>query len=302
MTLLDLPNELLLYIFTHFIDLKDLWCLYQTNSELRYFASTIIKSKWKIDTTTPENRILKIQCRTSLIVLSDLAIHYNNNHRNNVTIKDHSNKLSTVAMIHYLTVENTKEEEEKLHLNIIKGISSYKHKYVLIQDIDIRNRIRTTVDVVFHHAVFVSAIYRKQTTTHVVHRALAAVLVRLLTRLDMAFPSYCREITYTLADNIKAFLEYTGYKILTGHSLDLTLHSISALFDLMGAAFIGKILSDSHIDCAIQRTLELLQNQNNSFKKILLVNVLDHWLTMKREVGSSELVRYIRLEIEKCTC
>jgi hypothetical protein len=123
--LLDLPNELLLYIFTNFIDLKDIWCLYQTNSELRYFASTIIKSKWKIDTIIKgenHNRILKIQCRTSLVLLSDLAIHYQFTGGSDNTLDAHHHSkvnLSSVAMIQYLTVGNNMKEEEKLHLNII---------------------------------------------------------------------------------------------------------------------------------------------------------------------------------------
>lgn len=284
--LLQLPNELLLYLFRNFLDLADLWCLYQTNSDLRIFSSTVICTKWKIDTNGRGTDItMKIQCRTALISLQVLA---------NQQLVQGGNDI-----VFFLTGSSCTAEliskESKLHFQIIQGISSYKHKYVLIEDIDIRNRIRTAVDVVFHHAVFVSAIYKSHD-----HGALAAILVRLLTKLDVAFPSYCREITYTLADNIKAFLEYTGYKIMAStKNTNITLDSIFACFDLMGAAFVGKILSDSHVDCAVQRTCELLSN-HTTFKKKLLVHLLDHWLTIKREVGSGELCRYIRLEIEKC--
>ncbi|KAG0176879.1 hypothetical protein DFQ28_006821 [Apophysomyces sp. BC1034] len=238
-------------------------------------------------------------------------------------------------------------QEERLHQRIIRGISSYKHKYVLIEDIDIRNRIRTAVDVIFHHAVFVAAMSRSPVRLACTHasssnRALAAMMVRLLTRLDSAFPSYCREITYTLADNIKAFLEYTGYKLLAmtqyhnqqslcdlvfgpacrqslcdhaiaqppplhGYhhprqpSLLLTLHSVSACFDLMGAAFIGKILSESHVECAVQRTCELLADEHlRSVKRALLVDLLEGWLTIKRGLVAGELCRLVRLEIDKC--
>ncbi|KAF7731391.1 hypothetical protein EC973_000199 [Apophysomyces ossiformis] len=246
-------------------------------------------------------------------------------------------------------------QEERLHQRIIRGISSYKHKYVLIEDIDIRNRIRTAVDVIFHHAVFVAAMSRSPVRLACTHasssnRALAAMMVRLLTRLDSAFPSYCREITYTLADNIKAFLEYTGYKLLAmtqfqqqhhhpssslcdmvfgpacrqslcDHALGqpvssssfhplpsarqpsllLTLHSVSACFDLMGAAFIGKILSESHVECAVQRTCELLADDHlKSVKRALLVDLLEGWLTIKRGLVAGELCRLVRLEIDKC--
>ncbi|KAI8391748.1 uncharacterized protein BYT42DRAFT_557937 [Radiomyces spectabilis] len=252
--------------------------------------------------------------------------------------------------------------EERLHQRIIEGISSYKHKYVLIEDIDTRNRIRTAVDVIFHHAVFIAAMSRTPVRLACIHacsnnRSLAAMMVRLLTRLDSAFPSYCREITYTLADNIKAFLEYTGYKLLamshydhqslydhvfgpacpqhalcnnlqpsttamhgpfSSHSrphssssppssscrqpsLLLTLHSISACFDLMGAAFVGKILTESHVECAVQRTCELLSDDHlRSVKRALLVDLLEGWLTIKRGLVAGELCRLVRLEIEKC--
>lgn len=396
--LLTLPNELVLYIFRNFLDLADLWCLYQTSSELRFFASTVIQTTWKIETSQSS---MKVQCRTALIALELLATQLSFHHQeqlvkkeeatevevedgylmveptpdhtsttivnflivgssimstnqrsntipvsttgtsssaNNSIIIDNqqqsqtndisSDTITDVVACHQSTATNSLlskdhanssnytiahmnakiihfkqlvKKEEQLHQRIIHGISSYKHKYVLIEDIDIRNRIRTAVDVIFHHAVFVSAIsrYRGNTST-TEHRAFAAVMVRLLTKLDAAFPSYCREITYTLADNMKAFLEYTGYKLL-GHTKDPTmLHSISACFDLMGAAFVGKILSESHVECAVQRTCELLEHIYSQFKKKLLTDLLDHWLTVKREIGSGELCRYIRMEIEKC--
>ncbi|KAG2200833.1 hypothetical protein INT47_001364 [Mucor saturninus] len=280
-----LPNELLLYLFRNFLDLADLWSLYQTNSELRIFSSTVIASTWKIDTNGRGNDItMKMQCRTALISLGVLASQ-----------QSMGNDIVFFLTGSSCTAGDLINRESQLHLQIIQGISSYKHKYVLIEDIDIRNRIRTAVDVVFHHAVFVSAIHKSHDGG-----ALAAILVRLLSKLDVAFPSYCREITYTLADNIKAFLEYTGYKIMASTTnTNITLDSIFACFDLMGAAFVGKILSDSHVDCAVQRTCELLSN-HVSFKKKLLIHLLEHWLTVKREVGSGELCRYIRLEIEKC--
>jgi hypothetical protein len=381
--LLNLPNELVLYIFRNFLDLADLWCLYQTSSHLRFFASTVIQTTWKIETSQSS---MKVQCRTALITLelvaSQLSFHQTKKEEaTEVEVEDGflmvepARHHTSTAIVNFVTVgsstinqrspastttttatatasasnsiimnqpENSHmssniaacyqpitaslvlptdhkpsghtlhtnmcarllhfkqllEKEEQLHQRIVRGISSYKHKYVLIEDIDIRNRIRTAVDVIFHHAVFVSAIsrYRGDTST-TAHRAFAAVMVRLLTKLDAAFPSYCREITYTLADNMKAFLEYTGYKLLAHTKDATTLHSISACFDLMGAAFVGKILSESHVECAVQRTCELLQYE---FKKKLLTDLLDHWLTIKREIGSGELCRYIRMEIEKC--
>ena len=313
--------------------------------------------------------------------------------------RDNTNKL-----FHYLM-----RREEKLHQRIVSGISSYKHKYVLIEDIDIRNRIRSAVDVIFHHAVFVTALSRPPVRLACTHassnnRALAAMMVRLLTRLDMAFPACCREITFTLADNIKAFLEYTGYKLmslsktnksmtrqegeilysmifgpvcqssaicnllsslsssppsssstttsasnnnsnshnttttsviinnsdidynLNNHSQHInnnnnlqqhistssispkissklvdTLHSISACFDLMGAAFIGKILSENHVECAVQRACELLSDSYlRPIKRALLVDLLEGWLTIKRGLIASELCRWVRTEIERC--
>lgn len=252
-------------------------------------------------------------------------------------------------LLNSLSYDNNKlfqqlmRREERLHQRIVSGISSYKHKYVLIEDIDIRNRIRSAVDVIFHHAVFVAAISRTPVRLACTHacssnRTLAAMMVRLLTRLDVAFPACCREITFTLADNIKAFLEYTGYKLLaiagkqngrdlcsmvfgpacqssvlcceppplstqtpSCRNLLLTLHSISACFDLMGAAFIGKILSESHVECAVQRTCELLSEEYlRPVKRALLVDLLEGWLAIKRGAVASELCRWVRSEIEKC--
>lgn len=301
--LLHLPNELIVYILSSFLDLPDVWSLLSTSKELRYFASTVIKTTWKINlccsscgssgenngrtTTLP---LMKLQCRAALIQLASAS-------------------------------DPTRERQ--LHANMMKGIASYKHKYVLIEDIDIRNRIRTAVDVVFHHAIFVSAMDRIRLSSSsssssssskpsIMGLAAAAVWVRLLTELDTAFPSYCREITFTCADNIKAFLEYTGYKIMKEQQQHLkrdhhiTLYSLWACFDFMGAAFLGKILTDHHIECAVQRTCDLLSSSSSSkqqkqalvtFKKSLLVHFLEHWLLTCK--GSGDLVRFIRLEIEK---
>lgn len=127
-------------------------------------------------------------------------------------------------------------------------------------------------------------------------------MVRLLTKLDTSFDSYHREVTYTLADEIKAFLEYTGHKLLakqTPQTQQLLLHSMSACFDLMGAALVFKVLGDNHVDYAVQRTCELFGSSCGNFKSVLLTDLLNHWLIMKREVGTSELCRYVRIEIEK---
>ncbi|KAI8992610.1 hypothetical protein BDB01DRAFT_717199 [Pilobolus umbonatus] len=319
-SLITLPNELLIYTLRNFLDLADLWSLLQTNSKLRYFAATVIYNTWKIDLKAPSDKNINIQSRAILISLEILATQLSFEHDSHPTMKPY--------IIESILIKSLVLKEEKLHSRVIEGISSYKHKYVLIEDIDIRNRIRTTVDVIFHHAVFVSAISRRRTTAHVActtthtnvnYRALAAVMVRLLTRLDAAFPSYCREITYTLADNIKAFLEYTGYKLLAMRkengrgaikippSLTLTLQSIAACFDLIGAAFIGKLLTDDHVERAIQRTCELLNHSKHhgsdifiTFKRKILVDIMNNWLNIKREMGSSEICRFIRAEIDKC--
>ncbi|KAI9299961.1 hypothetical protein BJ944DRAFT_273668 [Cunninghamella echinulata] len=338
-----------------------------------------------------------------------LATNQNNNNNNNITPtpttipsqQHHHDILLTSASNDNKLFHELMMKEERLHQRIIRGISSYKHKYVLIEDIDIRNRIRATVDVIFHHAVFVAALSRQPVRLACTHassnnRALAAMMVRLLTRLDAAFQSYCREITYTLADNIKAFLEYTGYKLLAqppssssvpslysfifgpacyihsssyissstssstsnhhhhhlmipfpsatiptitssttsfnsihplhplssssssssssfysskskskSNSLIFTLHSISACFDLMGAAFVGKILGESHMECAVQRACELLTEERHlrMIRRALLVDLLEGWLTINRALVVGEfarLVRLVRLEIEKC--
>ncbi|RCI05150.1 hypothetical protein CU098_009564 [Rhizopus stolonifer] len=280
--LLSLPNELVIYIFRNFLDLADLWRLYQTSSQLRYFASTVIQSTWKIETSS----IMKVQCRTALIQLELLArTIYSTRHLRLLLLPKKQDDVEEDLM----PIQDILKQETTLHNKMIHGIASYKHKYVLIEDIDIRNRIRTAVDVIFHHAVF---------TVRDNHRAMAAIMIRLLVKLDQAFPSYCREITYTLADNIKAYLEYTGYKLLGLHGHTDTLESLSACFNLMGAAFVHKVLSDSHIDCAVQRACELLVDAQ--FKRKLLQSLLEDWLTMKRQVGSGELCHYIRMEIEKC--
>ncbi|OAD00702.1 hypothetical protein MUCCIDRAFT_112112 [Mucor lusitanicus CBS 277.49] len=323
--LLDLPNELVMYILANFLDLSDLWRLHQTSSQLRMFASTVIQTTWKIDMKSS----MKVQCRAALIVLQDMATQHAQI-RPSPTTSSSSSTTTTTKMEALLTVVAgyDGEKEQVLQQKIMRGISSYKHKYVLIQDIDIRNRIRTAVGLIFHHAVFVSAIIRCRRSSSVSsfccsnsssppssstetrktndndaqHRALAIAMVRLLTKLDTSFDSYHREVTYTLADEIKAFLEYTGHKLLakqTPQTQQLLLHSMSACFDLMGAALVFKVLGDNHVDYAVQRTCELFGSSCGNFKSVLLTDLLNHWLIMKREVGTSELCRYVRIEIEK---
>lgn len=318
--LLDLPNELVMYILANFLDLSDLWRLYQTSPQLRIFASTAIQTTWRIDMKSS----MKVQCRAALIALQDMATQHAHIPLSAATTKDETlDALLTVA------AGCDGEKEQVLQQKIMRGISSYKHKYVLIQDIDIRNRIRTAVGLIFHHAVFVSAIIRcrrsslsssssycttpslpppssstetRTTNDSDAHRALAVAMVRLLTKLDTSFDSYHREVTYTLADEIKAFLEYTGHKLLakqTPQTQQLLLHSMSACFDLMGAALVFKVLGDNHVDYAVQRTCELFGSSCGNFKSVLLTDLLNHWLIMKREVGTSELCRYVRIEIEK---
>ncbi|KAL0082309.1 hypothetical protein J3Q64DRAFT_1633709 [Phycomyces blakesleeanus] len=296
--LMALPNELLLYVLRRYLDLGDLWQLLQVSRDIRFFAMDTIHTRWKFEVTPSAETTMKVQCRAALIALESLSC-----------------QLSLQTRVYTLQYPHGPEtdlmqREERLHQRIIRGISSYKHKYVLIEDIDIRNRIRSAVDVIFHHAVFVAALSRSPVRLACTHassnnRALAAMIVRLLTRLDAAFPSYCREITYTLADNIKAFLEYTGYKLLAMNQQHdpLVLYNmvISACFDLMGAAFIGKILSESHVECAVQRTCELLSDDHlRSVKRALLVDLLEGWLTIKRGLVAGELCRLVRLEIDKC--
>ncbi|ORX55165.1 hypothetical protein DM01DRAFT_1286646 [Hesseltinella vesiculosa] len=303
--LLGLPNELILYVFGNFLELPDVWTLLQVSSPVRRFAMDTIQKRWKIEMIHTADSMMKIQCRGALIALEalsrQLCLHTTDWP---LAPRSHDNKV----------FEDLMRQEDLLHQRIIRGITSYKHKYVLIEDIDIRNRIRATVDVIFHHAVFVSAMTRHtrdpladdpqlqhhQTMTH--QRSMAAMLVRLMTRLDAAFPSYCREITYTLADHIKAFLEYTGYKLLMQphRHLPLTLHSMAACFDLMGASFVGKILGENHVECAIQRSCELLTESLVPVKKALLSDLLEDWLSIKRGLVAGELCRLVRTEIQKC--
>ncbi|KAI7886910.1 hypothetical protein K492DRAFT_233114 [Lichtheimia hyalospora FSU 10163] len=466
--LMDLPNELLLYILKEFLELGDLWRLSQVSRAARYIAVDTINYRWRIE-LSPETR-MRIQCRAALIALEDLACqlsttqskvstpttsfayssnpaaassfsasamtdlladedddddddpmdqgsmpfttiypqhqdhddigfihHHSNRHRHHQQQhpalnpqrlllwddeEDEHHVFDTRISIQQQQRERQGEQdasqqedkhfqqlmrrEERLHQRIITGIESYEHKYVLIEDIDIRNRIRSTVDVIFHHAVFVAASSRapvRLACTHAssTNRAQAAMMVRLLTRLDTGFPACRREITFTLADDIKAFLEYTGYKLLSiavkskgashavspehiysmvfgpacqssvfccsldhnasrrsssssssssssntkksqvSQSLLVALHSISACFDLMGAAFVGKILSENHIEWAVQRTCELLSEPHlRPVKRALLVDLLEGWLTIKRGLVASELCRWVRLEIERC--
>ncbi|KAI7855142.1 hypothetical protein BDC45DRAFT_439532 [Circinella umbellata] len=293
-----LPNEILLYILKQFLNLDDLWRLLQVSRTFRIFALHTIYRRWKIE-LLPEST-MKIQCRAALVALEALSCQLSTQTRQHQ--RDNTNKLFYHLM----------RREEKLHKRIVLGISSYKHKYVLIEDIDIRNRIRSAVDVIFHHAVFVTAVSRPPIRLACTHassknRALAAMMVRLLTRLDVAFPSCCREITFTLADNIKAFLEYTGYKLMSLSKVNksMTQHEgeifISACFDLMGAAFIGKILSENHVECAVQRACELLSDSYlRPIKRALLVDLLEGWLTIKRGLVASELCRWVQTEIERC--
>ncbi|KAI8097282.1 uncharacterized protein BX664DRAFT_257493 [Halteromyces radiatus] len=304
---LRLPNELVLYILRQFLDLADVWRLLQVSTQLRQLAIDTIQKRWKIELVFTPETTMKIQCRAALIALERLSTQLCLQTRYATTPPNGTcdNKLFNELML----------KEERLHQRIIHGISSYKHKYVLIEDIDIRNRIRATVDVIFHHTVFVAALSRQpvrcsqSSDSFNNNRSLAAMMVRLLTRLDAAFPSYCREITYTLADHIKAFLEYTGYKLLAQLQQQQQQHQqlsrsrISACFDLMGAAFIGKILGETHVECAVQRTCELLTDERHLLglvKKVLLVDLLDRWLTIKRGLVAGELCRLIRSEIETC--
>ncbi|KAG1145789.1 hypothetical protein G6F37_005994 [Rhizopus arrhizus] len=287
--LLSLPNELLLYILTQFLDLIDLWVLVQTSSDLRLFASTVIGTLWKIEI---EHDCMKLQCRAALISLEALS--------NQLSIQDVQHLFCVSQKEkdrhrHDLQINNDKlwTREQALHNNIIKGISSYKHQFVLIEDIDIRNRIRVAVDVIFHHTVFVSA--NSRNTNKMVT---SAFMVRLLSSLDQSFPSYCREVTFTLADNIKAFLEYTGYKLMANNNnkktSQLIHNTISACFDLMGAAVVNKLLTENHVECAVQRISELLIHKS-TFKRHLLKRLLDNWL--KRD--TSELSTFIQLEMDR---
>ncbi|CAO3593908.1 unnamed protein product [Absidia cylindrospora] len=116
-------------------------------------------------------------------------------------------------------------QEEQLHQRILHGLRQHMkqgpNRYELLKtDNDCRKLIRDTVDIVFHHTVFVSAItrYNGQQQLNGHHPLVVVMMVRLLIRLDTAFPCFCREITYTLTDLIKSFLEFTQYQLSAHHA------------------------------------------------------------------------------------
>ncbi|CAO3678461.1 unnamed protein product [Umbelopsis vinacea] len=167
------------------------------------------------------------------------------------------------ALAQFKAMAGSLIEEECLHQRIIRGIVSHTHRYVLIEDIDTRNRLRAAVDTIFHHVVFVSSGTHREDRWS---RASAAAFVRLLKRLDTAFPNHGNEMTYTLSDNLKAFLEYSTYRLMAskrcGHHLWAirTLDTLSSCANLVGAALLVKILTEPQVEGTIRKMCELLKD------------------------------------------
>lgn len=208
------------------------------------------------------------------------------------------------ALAQFKAMAGSLIEEECLHQRIIRGIVSHTHRYVLIEDIDTRNRLRAAVDTIFHHVVFVSSGTHREDRWS---RASAAAFVRLLKRLDTAFPNHGNEMTYTLSDNLKAFLEYSTYRLMAskrcGHHLWAirTLDTLSSCANLVGAALLVKILTEPQVEGTIRKMCELLKDNQipTQVRRRILTTLLNGWL-IDREPIYTDLCSLLQQEIDNC--
>lgn len=208
------------------------------------------------------------------------------------------------ALAQFKAMAGSLIEEECLHQRIIRGIVSHTHRYVLIEDIDTRNRLRAAVDTIFHHVVFVSSGTHREDRWS---KASAAAFVRLLKRLDTAFPNHGNEMTYTLSDNLKAFLEYSTYRLMAakrcGHRLWAirTVDTLSSCANLIGAALLVKILTEPQVEGAIRKMCELLKDNQieTHVRQRILTTLLNGWL-IDREPIYTDICILLHHEIDNC--
>ncbi|RUO95382.1 hypothetical protein BC936DRAFT_144197 [Jimgerdemannia flammicorona] len=302
--LIAIQEDILIYILRDFLDLPDLWTLTRVSRQLRYLSHDVMRRTWRFDVavTTQQQQgenmnLFKVQCRYALIALGSSGLFQ--------TIPTSFSSLTTIPSPITPSITSTSTSttspsptptsklsaqptprETALQQAIIRGVASHKHQFVLLEDIDVRNRIRVAVDLVFHHAVFVAP-----------EPDAAAVHVRLLSAMDAAFPSHSAEISYTLADNLKAFLEYSGYQLLFLHGdgrgankrarqnsagaavpfrgqydtaritrsrlaarrRARTLRTIEMCFAVVGHGFSAKLLTEAQVEPAVRKMLEVLK-------------------------------------------
>lgn len=334
--LIAIQEDILIYILRDFLDLPDLWTLTRVSRQLRYLSHDVMRRTWRFDVRPAppaphqqqgENmNLFKVQCRYALIALGSAAAaaaavstptpaspspsassSTSTTLARSNTLSNATNTALVAALAHHLpstttaststtsaTVSTPKpvpqptQRESALQQAIIRGVASHKHQYVLLEDIDVRNRIRVAVDLVFHHAVFVAP-----------EPDAAAVHVRLLSAMEAAFPAHGTEISYTLADNLKAFLEYSGYQLLFLHGdgrgagrrvqrsgtssssskksspqhdtaritrsrlaarrRARTLRTIEMCFAVVGHGFSAKLLAESQVEPTVRKMLEVLR-------------------------------------------
>ncbi|GAB5586989.1 hypothetical protein Unana1_01889 [Umbelopsis nana] len=208
------------------------------------------------------------------------------------------------ALAQFKAMAGSLIEEECLHQRIIRGIVSHTHRYVLIEDIDTRNRLRAAVDTIFHHVVFVSSGTHREDRWS---RASAAAFVRLLKRLDTAFPNHGNEMTYTLSDNLKAFLEYSTYRLMAAKRRGRhvwavrTVDTLSSCANLVGAALLVKILNEPQVEGTIRKMCELLKDNQipTQVRRRILTTLLNGWL-IDREPIYTDLCSLLQHEIDNC--
>ncbi|KAJ2961356.1 hypothetical protein NQZ79_g3330 [Umbelopsis isabellina] len=208
------------------------------------------------------------------------------------------------ALAQFKAMAGSLIEEECLHQRIIRGIISHTHRYVLIENIDTRNRLRAAVDTIFHHVVFVSSGTHREDRWS---RASAAAFVRLLKRLDTAIPSHGSEMTYTLSDNLKAFLEYSTYRLMAAKRRNhyvwakRTIDTLSSCANLVGAALLVKMLTEPQVEGAIRKMCELLKDSQipTETRRTILTTLLNGWL-IDREPIYTDLCSLLQHEIDDC--
>ncbi|KAI9283772.1 hypothetical protein BC943DRAFT_308322 [Umbelopsis sp. AD052] len=289
-TLTNLPDDILLYILNNFIPLIDLWQLLQISQRIRSLAKDVIRRVWKIDLRSNTESLFRIQFRGALITLDAISTKLP--------------PLEPHPLAQFKAMAGSLIEEECLHQRIIRGIVSHTHRYVLIEDIDTRNRLRAAVDTIFHHVVFVSSGTHREDRWS---KASAAAFVRLLKRLDTAFPNHGNEMTYTLSDNLKAFLEYSTYRLMAakrcGHRLWAirTVDTLSSCANLIGAALLVKILTEPQVEGAIRKMCELLKDNQieTHVRQRILTTLLNGWL-IDREPIYTDICILLHHEIDNC--
>lgn len=343
-----LPAEVLFYILKKFLDLPDLWTTSQVCRYLKLQSRDTLKKQWKIDLDGCS--LHKIQAHAAMIALNsvsrqliqrikiydpyafparlqpelivhELEVHHHQPSSRTTTLFPPTIEpgLDDVGNDSGFMMERLKYQIKRLH-SILQRETSIHDR--ILEGISSEKDMKNVIDILFHHAVVVSATALSHhnrnhhylacttnyTSKHHTH-AFTAITSRLMCRLDIALN--CQQISHCLFKNMETYLTYMEYRSLAVEKTakkqqSLLLPGIGCCMDLLGASYTSQLLDEKQALIILKKICALLVEPKE--KIYMLMDLKDVWLLSVDGSSSSsnnnsyhrdELMLFIKSEISE---